>query len=95
VGRADEVKEVRNMAKETILSCPFCGATEVEVCRTNENACWIRCADCGADAESAKSREKAIEIWNKRFETCEATIVDDGDKEYWETNKRIVAREGK
>lgn len=44
---------------ETIKRCPFCGSREVEICRTNQHACWIRCADCGADAQShaTKGRE--------------------------------------
>lgn len=51
---------------EKIKPCPFCGSKKVEVCRTNENACWIRCWKCGADAPSNRLRKIAISIWNKR-----------------------------
>jgi len=30
------------MMSETIKCCPFCGSHEVQVCRTNPDACWIR-----------------------------------------------------
>jgi len=46
--------------------CPFCGSTELQLCRTNEHACWVRCDDCGADAPSTEKREDAIDIWNTR-----------------------------
>lgn len=51
---------------EKIKPCPFCGSKKVQVCRTNENACWIRCGRCGADAPSDPLRKVAIRIWNKR-----------------------------
>ena len=51
---------------ENLKPCPFCGSKELELCRTNEFACWVRCDTCGADAPSNTDRSKAIEIWNKR-----------------------------
>ena len=57
------------MKQEQIKPCPFCGSKKVEVCRTNENACWIRCEKCGADSESDPSRKRAIQIWNRRPKT--------------------------
>lgn len=51
---------------EKIKPCPFCGSKKVDVCRTNENACWIRCGRCGADAPGDPHRKVAISIWNKR-----------------------------
>ena len=91
--RYQESKGMNNMKNEIIMSCPFCGSTDVSVCRTNVNACWIECEACGAGSESHKTRKVAIENWNRRFEACEATIVEDGDgdKEYWESQKRIAA----
>lgn len=70
--------------KEKILPCPFCGCVEVEVCRTNPRACWIRCAGCGADAESNRTRKIAIENWNRRFpdyNLTEAVIISDDDRD--------------
>lgn len=75
---------------EEIKSCPFCGSTEVEIARTNENACWVECAVCGAEAPPTAKREDAIEIWNERHlpSGTHATIVDDGDKEWQEYMKK-------
>jgi Lar family restriction alleviation protein len=69
---------------ERIKSCPFCGSGEVEVSRTNRDACWIRCAGCGADAESDPSRAGAIANWNRRAEETDAVIVEDDDAEMME-----------
>lgn len=70
------------MNKENIYSCPFCGSGEIHVCRTNKNACWIRCDNCGADAESSKTRKKAIKNWNRREPTNSySNIVEDDDKD--------------
>lgn len=69
--------------REYINCCPFCGSDEVEICRTNKQACWVRCANCGADAPSHRYRKKAIFTWNQRFNnTQSAKIVDDQDAEH-------------
>lgn len=49
---------------EKIKPCPFCGAKKVEICRTNEAACWVRCDRCGADAPSGwlLPREKVNDL---------------------------------
>jgi Lar family restriction alleviation protein len=68
--------------KEIIKCCPFCGSDEVEVCRTNKNAYWIRCGECGADAESHRTRKRAINNWNRRiYNDIPSTITDDQDKD--------------
>lgn len=72
---------------EIIKRCPFCGGREVEICRTNRHACWIRCADCGAAAQSDATRAGAIAFWNRRHieeDGCDtrATVIDDGDITY-------------
>jgi Lar family restriction alleviation protein len=74
------------MGSDDILTCPFCGGYEVCVCRTNGNACWIACDDCGAEAPSSPTRIGAIKNWNRR--ECDhdqrAVIVDDMDVEWKE-----------
>lgn len=74
------------MKNEDIFSCPFCGNTNVEVARTNANACWICCDDetgCGAEAPSAKTRKGAIANWNRRQNrVLPATVVYDMDPEF-------------
>jgi Lar family restriction alleviation protein len=66
---------------ERILSCPFCGSTELSFCRTNKYACWIACNSCGGESNSTEKREDAIQIWNTRFPEQEAKIVDDDEVE--------------
>lgn len=67
----------------TIKCCPFCGSHDVQVCRTNPGACWIRCDDCGADSESHRTRKGAISNWNRRhYDETPSVIVGDGDKDY-------------
>jgi Lar family restriction alleviation protein len=65
--------------------CPFCGSKKVEICRTNEWSCWVRCARCGADAPGGKDRKEAIKIWNRRPKAeGQAKIISDLDKEFSE-----------
>jgi len=65
-----------------IRCCPFCGSHEVEIARTNKHACWIECAECGAQTACHRTRKGAIERWNRRhFDEIPATIVHDMDKE--------------
>lgn len=66
---------------EKIKPCPFCGSKKVEVNRTNENACWISCIRCAAQADSKPARKDAIKLWNKRS-YCEnyADVLFDMDQ---------------
>lgn len=65
-----------------IKCCNSCGSHEVEVCRTNPGACWVRCADCGAETESHPTRKGAIKNWNRRhYDDVPAVIVWDQDQE--------------
>ncbi len=65
---------------DIIKCCPFCGNHGVEVCRTNKNACWIRCSECSAETESDKTRMGAISNWNKRYyDDTPAKIVHDDE----------------
>ena len=66
---------------EKIKCCPFCGSKKVDVARTNEQACWVECAKCGAQTDSAPTRRKAISNWNKRTKSVShAKVVWDMDK---------------
>jgi len=49
---------------ETILSCPFCGSLEVEICR-NPDACWVACANeyCEAKPNPIGTRSGALRYW--------------------------------
>jgi Lar family restriction alleviation protein len=67
---------------ELIRCCPFCGSHRVNINRTNENACWVSCAECEAESPSRPYREDAIAIWNHRhFDETYASIEDDDEKE--------------
>jgi Lar family restriction alleviation protein len=69
--------------KEKIAPCPFCGSKEVVICRTNESACWVRCADCGGEAPAKSTRTNAIAAWNNRpVKRGYATILHDEDKDF-------------
>ena len=69
---------------EDIKSCAFCGSMEVEIARTNENACWVECDNCGANRDAVPTREQAIELWNERHlpNGTPAKIVYDMDAEF-------------
>ena len=70
------------MNTEKIKCCPFCGGHEVIVCRTNPNACWIRCDACLSEAKSHKTRKGAIALWNRRYyDDVPAVIIEDDDKQ--------------
>lgn len=78
-----------------IACCPHCGSSKVNVCRTNEDACWIECADerCGAQTASRKTRRGAIDVWNSRMppRTAYAVVIEDDDAEFRERRKRLSA----
>ena len=68
--------------REYLKACPFCGSHTVEVCRTNVWACWIRCAKCGGEADTRKTRRGAFAAWNRRLDDGKpARIIEDDDKE--------------
>lgn len=75
---------------ERIEPCPFCGSQVVDICRTNEHACWVRCAndECGAETNSRPTRKEAIAVWNTRTPRLEpgcngdACIEEDDDKDF-------------
>lgn len=67
---------------EFLRLCPFCGAHQVEILRTNKDACWVRCAECGGESTSHPTRKGAIKNWNDRFFDDEpSVIISDMDKE--------------
>ena len=59
--------------------CPFCGSEELDFCRTNRNAAWVRCTQCGAESESGRTRQQAIGNWNRRVNSPGAArfVFDD------------------
>lgn len=60
----------------------FCGSTELQLCRTNEIACWVRCDRCGADTPSRIKRKDAIALWNTRpAVNLSAVFVQDDEAE--------------
>jgi hypothetical protein len=70
------------MMSEFIRGCPFCDSHEVEIARTNQDACWVVCAHCFAQAESSPKRIDAIANWNRRnFDDHPSVIVQDMDRD--------------
>ena len=74
------------MGDVRIKPCPFCGSHVVDLARTNDNACWVECSQCGAHTESHRDRAGAITLWNGRVnDDNKTTTVDyDQDYEHWE-----------
>jgi hypothetical protein len=71
--------------EEKLLACPYYGCQQVQICRTNAQACWVSCENCGAESESNKDRRVALLNWNRRVrEELPAEVVEDGDKEFWD-----------
>jgi hypothetical protein len=72
------------MAEMLPKDCPFCGSDKVDICRTNPNACWVRCANCYADAPSDRTRIGALKNWNRRDGLgLTASIAEDDDRTRW------------
>ena len=59
-------------AEEELLSCPFCGGkarVDKDLCHTDLSKTFysVICKECGVDVViNAKSKEEAIEKWNRR-----------------------------
>lgn len=70
---------------EFIKPCPFCGSHNVGVSRTNDDACWLSCDECGAESSSTSRRSNAIAIWNNRTKDDgkPATVTYDMDAEFY------------
>ena len=67
---------------EKIKSCPFCGSKKIIICRTNSEACWVRCDKCFGETEADPTRKGAIRKWNReKIRTFNTKIVEDCDKE--------------
>lgn len=82
------------MAKSDPLGCPFCVSYEVEIARTNPNACWVQCAHCGGRTASHRTRIGAIANWNLRSHStpaATASIVRDDDRDWTPAQKRATA----
>ena len=56
-------------------NCPFCGSGKIEKCKTNDDALWVRCYMCGADAEYADNKEEAARNWNRRANDSEDQLI--------------------
>lgn len=85
------------MTKNNPLACPFCGSVEVDIARTNPNACWVECAneECGATTHSHRTRTGAIKNWNRRtwaaHTTQTASIRHDDDRDRWTASQKRAA----
>lgn len=48
---------------DKLSPCPFCGG-EADFCETG--VWWVRCGECGTDAQCGDTREEAARLWNRR-----------------------------
>ncbi len=52
---------------ETLLPCPFCGATQdIDQDVADTGVFWVRCSECCAESAAADTREEAALRWNTR-----------------------------
>jgi Lar family restriction alleviation protein len=74
------------MSEELLSPCPFCGGTLAMVfciddgwgnCRYySDNEAWsVCCEGCSAEGPWGKTREEAIELWDKRHSIVELQKV--------------------
>jgi Lar family restriction alleviation protein len=56
------------MKDETLLPCPFCGATQdgIEFAETSSGEFCVCCDECSSTGPVRVSKELAIESWNRR-----------------------------
>jgi len=58
------------MSDHTLKPCPFCGSKTapklVEYCAKWYVCCETRVNGCGADFDTFKTRQQAIDAWNRR-----------------------------
>jgi Lar family restriction alleviation protein len=60
---------VTSVKAATLLHCPFCGASHVDLIKIHsDGASIVRCLNCGARTAQLQ-RDEAISRWNKRVET--------------------------
>jgi Lar family restriction alleviation protein len=66
VYKTKETQEINKME-----SCPFCGCKRVDVVHKTINNCdyeWFAaCCECGASSANCKTKQEAIDAWNKRI----------------------------
>lgn len=75
----ERLKEKEDERKNIIPS--ICGCTEMKLLRTNDQACWIHCLDCGSESEAFAKRKDAIKFWNQTCQRFDAEIIYDQEKE--------------
>lgn len=49
-----------------LLNCPFCSNAYMEFRGINNGEIYIQCADCCANTGNFKTKQEAINAWNKR-----------------------------
>lgn len=50
---------------QEIKPCPFCGNVAKMRITGDKLSMWVECKHCGAEGGMGKTREEAIEIWNR------------------------------
>ena len=61
-----EFKWLALEAEEELLSCPFCGSTEIKVMPANSLGYIVTCDKCWAASCAAINKIDAIAAWNRR-----------------------------
>ena len=48
--------------------CPFCGSEELDIWQNDCGNHFVVCIGCGASGRDERKVEKAVEVWNRRYE---------------------------
>ena len=52
--------------EEELLSCPFCGSTDIKVIQATVSGYVTTCNDCWAASRAEVTKDDAIAAWNRR-----------------------------
>ena len=66
----------KEVIKQELLPCPFCGATSAGVTRmtVTHDGYKVRCNTCFAHTQDERSEAKAVESWNTRYDSTQQEL---------------------
>ena len=76
--RYDELLEALSVK---LKPCPFCGSDELELALNGIGNWSVSCLGCGATGRDERKADKAVEVWNRRYEEG---VTFCGDCRWWD-----------
>jgi len=61
--------------------CPFCGSEELDIWQNDCGNRFVVCLGCGASGRDERKADKAVEVWNRRYEEG---VTFCGDCRWWD-----------